>query len=137
LWNYAADNTNARGEGWNDEDLSIFSRDQLRGDGSPDDGGRALEAVVRPYPMAVPGTLESLSYDVRSREFACTFRLDGAIDAPAEFFVPLTHYPYGAHAEAPDGRVTLDGDRLVYAPDRTVAVHSVRLRPKPPEGRTR
>lgn len=28
LWNYAANNTNARGDGWNDEDLSLFSRDQ-------------------------------------------------------------------------------------------------------------
>ena len=28
IWNYTADNTNARGDMWNDEDLSIFSRDQ-------------------------------------------------------------------------------------------------------------
>jgi hypothetical protein len=28
LWNYTADNTNERGDKWNGEDLSIFSRDQ-------------------------------------------------------------------------------------------------------------
>ncbi len=28
LWNYTSDNTNAHGDQWNDEDLSIFSRDQ-------------------------------------------------------------------------------------------------------------
>ena len=55
LWNYTADNTNARGDMWNDEDLSIFSRDQQ---GDPEDinsGGRALRAVLRPYPVATAG----------------------------------------------------------------------------------
>lgn len=28
IWNYTADNSNHRGDQWNDEDLSIFSRDQ-------------------------------------------------------------------------------------------------------------
>lgn len=28
IWNYTSDNTNERGDLWNDEDLSIFSRDQ-------------------------------------------------------------------------------------------------------------
>ena len=27
LWNYTADNTNTHGDQWNDEDLSLFSRD--------------------------------------------------------------------------------------------------------------
>jgi len=29
LWNYTPQNSNARGDGWNDEDLSLWSRDQL------------------------------------------------------------------------------------------------------------
>jgi len=49
LWNYTADNSNARGDQWNDEDFSIFSRDQQKGTGDAYDGGRALEAVIRPY----------------------------------------------------------------------------------------
>ena len=40
LWNYTADNTNARGDQWNDEDLSIFSRDQQVGLDGIHDGGR-------------------------------------------------------------------------------------------------
>ncbi|MCD6425962.1 MAG: cellulase family glycosylhydrolase, partial [Anaerolineales bacterium] len=47
LWNYTADNTNARGDQWNDEDLSIFSRDQQVDPGDINSGGRALAAVLR------------------------------------------------------------------------------------------
>jgi hypothetical protein len=59
VWNYTPDNTNAHGDGWNDEDFSIFSRDQMRGTGDLDDGGRALQAVVRPYPGAARRTARS------------------------------------------------------------------------------
>ena len=48
LWNYTSDNTNAHGDLWNDEDLSIFSRDQQTDPDDINSGGRALEAVVRP-----------------------------------------------------------------------------------------
>lgn len=50
LWNYTADNSNARCDQWNDEDFSLFLRDQVTGSGSIHDGGRALKAAVRPYP---------------------------------------------------------------------------------------
>ena len=56
IWNYAADNTNARGDLWNGEDLSIFSRDQQDDPMDPDSGGRGLRALVRPYPRATAGT---------------------------------------------------------------------------------
>ena len=42
IWNYTPDNTNAHGDGWNDEDLSIW------GDGHE----RAQEGWQRPYPRA-------------------------------------------------------------------------------------
>jgi hypothetical protein len=129
LWNYTADNTNERGDGWNDEDLSIFSRDQMSGDGSPDDGGRALASAVRPYPIAVPGELLSMSFDPDTQMFECAFRLDRQIDAPAEFFVPALHYPAGVSVTAPNGTTELVGQQLMYIPDRDLPVHEITLRP--------
>ena len=55
LWNYTSDNINDRGDRWNDEDLSIFSRDQQDNPEDINSGGRALAAVLRPYPMATAG----------------------------------------------------------------------------------
>ena len=42
LWNYTPDNTNSRGDLWNDEDFSIFCRDQQVNPGDLNSGGRAL-----------------------------------------------------------------------------------------------
>jgi hypothetical protein len=41
IWNYCADNTNACGDLWNGEELSIFSRDQQRDPADISSGGRA------------------------------------------------------------------------------------------------
>ncbi len=50
-WNYTASNRNdlAIGDGWNQEDLSIFSRDQQTNPADINSGGRALAGFVRPY----------------------------------------------------------------------------------------
>ncbi len=42
LWNYTSDNTNAHGDLWNDEDLSIFSRDQQA---DPSDINSSIELI--------------------------------------------------------------------------------------------
>ena len=76
LWNYTADNSNARGDLWNGEDLSIFSRDQQRDPQDLHSGGRALEAVVRPYARAVAGEPLRMHFDRRRRVFEFGFRHD-------------------------------------------------------------
>jgi hypothetical protein len=129
VWNYTSDNTNAHGDGWNDEDFSIFSRDQMRGTGDLDDGGRALQAVVRPYPMALPGEPLATAFDVRTRRFFCRFRLDERIAAPAVFFVPGIQYPGGVRIEAAAGRATLEGQLLTYAPRILDAGHEEHREP--------
>src|SRR6185436_2921552 len=50
-WNYTASNKNdaAIGDTWNQEDLSIFSRDQQSEPKDINSGGRALAGFVRPY----------------------------------------------------------------------------------------
>ena len=129
IWNYTADNTNARGDQWNDEDLSIFSRDQQKVSGEIHDGGRALEAVVRPYALKTPGEPLRMAYDLKTRIFEFDFRLDSSIDMPAELFVPDYVYPAGYTVEAPHGRVETDPEsqRVYYYPDLGISSHTIKI----------
>ncbi|HEX2980224.1 MAG TPA: cellulase family glycosylhydrolase, partial [Anaerolineaceae bacterium] len=103
LWNYTPDNTNEHGDLWNDEDLSIFSRDQRKDPGDIHSGGRALDAAIRPYPKAVAGEPLHLSFDLRRRTFEFSFRHDPEVQAPTEIFVPNFQYPQGYLVEVSDG----------------------------------
>ena len=131
LWNYTADNSNARGDQWNDEDLSIFSRDQQRDPSDIDSGGRALAAVVRPYAMATAGEPLRMSFDIRTRKFEYEFLHDPAVSAATEFFVPRFHYPQAYRVTVSDGRFEMDRDsqalRYWHTPDRLR--HRVCVRP--------
>jgi len=131
LWNYTADNTNARGDQWNDEDLSLFSRDQQRDPRDLDSGGRALEAAVRPYARAVAGEPQRMSFDLRTREFVLEFRHDPRVTAPTEIFLPRLHYPRGARVEVSDGtyEVREAEQLLVYRYGEERETHVVRVRP--------
>lgn len=129
LWNYTADNTNERGDLWNDEDLSIFSRDQQVGTGSIYDGGRALEAIIRPYAASIPGEPISMSFDIQSKVFEFEFRLDPDVRAPAEFFVPEYQYPEGYAVETTGGRYERvpDEQALIYHPRADQSHHRIRI----------
>ncbi len=48
LWNYTPDNSNAHGDLWNEEDLSIFSRDQQTNPMDINSGARAPAALSGP-----------------------------------------------------------------------------------------
>lgn len=129
LWNYTADNTHARGDQWNDEDLSIFSRDQQTDPADINSGGRALDALLRPYPQATAGEPLELSFDYRRGECAFSFEHDPAVDAPTVLYVPRWQYPSGAAVEAASGRVELDqaAQVLRYWPTRPGGRHTIRL----------
>lgn len=131
LWNYTPDNSNARGDLWNDEDLSIFSPDQRRDPADIDSGGRALRAVVRPYAMATAGTPLRMRFDIGTRAFVFRFRHDPAVDAPTEIFVPRLHYPRGCRVWVSDGSYELDlpAQRLRYTPGAEEQEHEIRIRP--------
>ena len=75
LWNYTPDNNNAHGDNWNDEDLSLFSRDQQDDLSDINSGGRALAAVVRPYARSTAGIPHEMTFDMQSRAFEFAFRL--------------------------------------------------------------
>ena len=67
-WNYTADNSNTRGDQWNDKDLSLFSRDQT----SINPGGRALKAAVRPYASKIE-TIDQLLKKISPHVFISCF----------------------------------------------------------------
>ncbi len=99
LWNYSAGNTHAYGDGWNGEDLSVFSNDEIHrpvdGTSITDLGGRALRGFVRPYAMATAGRPLRMSFNRITGKFRYSFEADFSIDAPTEVFVPSIQYPKG------------------------------------------
>ena len=132
IWNYCADNTNARGDQWNAEDLSIFSRDQRTEAADINSGGRALRAFVRPYPRATAGEIVRMRFDMRRRVFELVLRHDPLVNAPTEIFVPRLQYPRGFHARVSDGVVVPrpECQILEYHHGTRRAEHWLRLAPK-------
>jgi hypothetical protein len=132
LWNYSADNNNAHGDLWNDEDLSIFSRDQQKDPQDVNSGGRALEAVVRPYASKIAGEPLEMSFDIRHRCFDFTFRHDPAVRAPTEIIVPEFQYPGGIRVSVSDGTFEHDQARqlLLYRHTDQVQIHRLRIQPE-------
>jgi hypothetical protein len=130
LWNYASDNSNEYGDGWNGEDLSIWSRDQQTDPADINSGGRALEAVLRPYARAIAGEPLSMAFDIRRGEFVFAFRHDPAVLAPTEFYIPNYQYPDGYAVEVSDGTFEIDREKqtLVYRHTAERTVHTIRVR---------
>ncbi|MDR2111277.1 MAG: cellulase family glycosylhydrolase [Spirochaetaceae bacterium] len=78
IWNYNADNTHQRGDGWNGEDLSIFHQGE----------GRAMRGWLRPYPMATAGKPLWIRWDRKEGVFGYRFYADAAIPFPTELYAP-------------------------------------------------
>jgi len=131
LWNYTADNTNARGDQWNDEDLSLFSRDQQANPHDLDSGGRALEAAIRPYARAVAGAPLRMEFDRGSRRFTFEFRHDPACDAPTEIYLPSIQFGEGCRVELSDGSYRLDASAQVleYRHSDARRIHRIAVSP--------
>lgn len=127
LWNYTSDNTNEHGDMWNDEDFSIFSRDQQDNPKDIYSGGRALEAIIRPYAKATAGEPLCMSFDIEKKVFEYTFRHDPTISEPTLIFVPEYQYPNGYDVKITDGSFEIDREEqtLIYQHSQDMEVHKV------------
>ena len=117
LWNYTPDNNNRDGDGWNGEDLSIFSRDQQHDPSDIHSGGRAVEGFCRPYARAIAGTPRRMNYDRHSRRFTLVMDPDPSVDAPTEICIPRHPYPRGYAVTLSAGHHVRDeaNDRLLVS----------------------
>ncbi|MBR8535890.1 cellulase family glycosylhydrolase [Carboxylicivirga sediminis] len=118
LWNYTADNTNERGDQWNGEDLSVFSLSQVLDANDLNSGGRALDAVVRPYPYRVNGQLVKYSFSSEKGEMELEFNPGVNCELPTEVFLPEWHFQNGYEVYATGGTLMFnnDADMLYYTP---------------------
>jgi aryl-phospho-beta-D-glucosidase BglC (GH1 family) len=130
-WNYTADNNNERGDQWNGEDLSIFSRDQQLNKSDVNSGGRALSAIVRPYPYKVAGKIIEYRFDRLSGEFLLRYQADKNITAPTEIFLPDFHYGKGyiAFSHSGEFRRQQKNSRLMFYPEKYDQEQVIVVRP--------
>lgn len=119
IWNYNPDNTNVSGDDWNNEDFSIFSRDQLatapQNYGNPDRGGRAVEGFCRPRVIAAAGVPTAQSFDRGTMTFSLTFRNDPDVAEPTVVYVPDIQYPDGFAVGVTSGQTSWDATRQQLA----------------------
>jgi hypothetical protein len=115
-WNYTASNRNDPmiGDGWNQEDLSIWSIDQVD-NSAPDAGGRAVAGFSRPYVRAAQGRLLAQRFDRFTGSFDASIECDPAC-GETEVVLPVAHYP-GTVSAYVDGNPLPDKKRagiLIY-----------------------
>lgn len=93
-WNYTASNRNDGriGDRWNQEDLSIFSADQID---QTNDGGRAVPGFCRPHVRAIQGRLIDSRFNRESGAYSLSWQADPAIDAATEVYIPAIWFPDG------------------------------------------
>jgi hypothetical protein len=132
LWTYDAFNDNKYGDHWNLEDFSIYGLDERKNPADIDSGGRALQAVVRPYPRAIAGQPVKIAFDIKKRVFEFEFRHDPAVAKPTEVFVPDYQYPNGYEVKLSDGSSVRDAANqlLIYSYSGDRDTHSIRITPR-------
>ena len=109
-WNYTPDNTNGAGDGWNLEDLSIFSRDQQYDPTDIDSGGRAIEGFCRPHFVRISGIPLKSEFNLKEGVYTLEFEADAAGGAPSEIYVPRVQFPSGLRVELSEGTVECPED---------------------------
>jgi len=119
LWNYTASNRNdlAVGDQWNQEDLSLFSQDQIDPARGKYSGGRALKGVVRPHVQICAGEPLTQRFDRESGDFSLTY--EAAADGLTEVFIPDLQYPDGFTHEADGVEVEVRAERLILRAQRS------------------
>ena len=128
-WNYTATNRNDPmiGDGWNQEDLSIWSADQVDNPEELGSGGRAVEGFCRPFVRAAQGRIVSQRFERRSGTFEAVIAADTSVGAPTELYVPHAQYPSGFDCVVEgEGGVRTDG-QIVAVTATASATLTIRL----------
>jgi hypothetical protein len=114
-WNYTPTNDNDHGDGWNLEDLSMFSKSQRYDPSEVSSGGRAISGFCRPRCVACAGIPESMSFNKERGRFSFKFKTNAEIKAPTRIHVPEVQYPNGCVVEIVpnDFKVAWKGDELL------------------------
>ncbi|SCU84076.1 LAFA_0D07932g1_1 [Lachancea sp. 'fantastica'] len=137
LWCYCSNNSHEWGDNWNNEDFSIWSKDNVSGipalkpasesdqDSASDvvssfstiphghvaslsnesihydyDGLRALDAILRPYPVKIYGEFENAEFDLSRQEYRLAINAKSRSKSDANggatlIFLPKLHFPMG------------------------------------------
>jgi hypothetical protein len=113
-WNYTVSNRNdpAVGDGWNQEDLSIWSIDQVD---QACDGGRATGGFCRPYVRRTQGRLLAQRFDKTGQQFEAELELDPEVAGQTEIYVPasLQRGLADPHAESDDDLLITQHERCL------------------------
>ncbi|KAJ7291517.1 glycoside hydrolase superfamily [Mycena rebaudengoi] len=106
LWNYNPYNDDERGDFWNGENFSWFSRRRAlpasllyfeQDSVSLDQGARILPAVVRPYPAKTAGIPLRFEYEMTSGSFVFEWAMPKPGKAPASSIPKITSPPLADH----------------------------------------
>lgn len=132
-WNYTASNRNdlAIGDGWNQEDLSIYSADQSTGDNDPDSGGRAVAGFARPYVRVWAGRPVAQRFVSETGRFTAELTVEAGI-GDVEIYAPIRVYPGGPAitVEGPGKAAYEAAAQIVRITPTADALMTVRLSPR-------
>ncbi|RYF20457.1 MAG: hypothetical protein EOO77_07985 [Oxalobacteraceae bacterium] len=128
-WNYTVSNANDPmiGDGWNQEDLSIWSADQATNPNDPNSGGRGIEGFCRPYVRKAQGTIISQRFDRDSGTFDVQIDVDSGIDASTEIYIPNIQYRNGYNHDVADSGTVEASEQTLAILAKTSGPLSIRL----------
>lgn len=116
IWDYAVADT------WNNEGMSLVN---------PDMSERPyVDAVVRPYPMAIAGTPALISFSPATGDFRLEFNGNGTT-APTIIYIPPRVYPNGISVQTSDGAYNTDTtlDLLYFTTTSSTQKHWLNISP--------
>lgn len=121
IWHYSSTNTTEVGDGWNTENLSLYS--------ASSNEGRAVKGFCRPYAMAISGMPQQMKFDTKKREFTLVW---DAVPGATEIFIPNIWFPEGWRSSFEGGSAELEEkpeEQRLYV--RVLEPSSVTVRVRP------
>ena len=106
VWNYCAENSNERGDLWNDEDLSVFSPDQRHRPEDLHSGRKRLSEVAESFSPLRRAHAVSHAMTI-GNHFALSVVLASITAEPIDVFLATDRVLPAAALCSDDGRATL------------------------------